>query len=85
MKIKRFKLNDLSTEALQQKEMNAIMGGTRICSCSCYWASQGGSSSDDNKSANYNLGDSGGYSTDGCNQYFDADTAHPDYIYGAYA
>ena len=55
MKIKRFKLNALSAEGLRQKEMNAIMGGTRMCSCSCYWANQGGSSSDDNKSANYNL------------------------------
>ena len=79
MKIKRFKLNALSAEGLRQKEMNAIMGGTRTCSCSCYWANQGGSSLDDNKSANYNLGDTGGNSTNGCNQYFDADTAHIDY------
>ena len=80
MKIKRFKLNALSAEGLRQKEMNAIMGGTRTCSCSCYWANQGGSSLDDNKSANYNLGDTGGSSIHGCNQYFDADTAHLDYL-----
>lgn len=62
MKIKRIKLNALSAEGLRQKEMNAIVGGTRICSCSCYYANSGGSSSSDNKNANYALGDGGGVS-----------------------
>ena len=85
MKIKRFKLNALSAEGLRQKEMNAIMGGTRMCSCSCYWADQGGSSSDVNKSANYNLGSDGGESIHGCNQYFYTNTAHVGYVERAHA
>lgn len=85
MKIKRIKLNALSAEGLRQKEMNAIVGGTRICSCSCYYANSGGSSSSDNKNANYALGDGGGVSYQGCNQYFKADSGHPDYIPGAKA
>lgn len=69
MKFKRFKLNAISAEGLKQKEMNAIVGGTRICYCSCYWADKGGSSSVDNQNANFALGDEGGKSTQGCNQY----------------
>ena len=52
MKIKRFKLNVLSQEELQEKEMNAIIGGNS-CGCACSFAGQGGSSTNDNASANY--------------------------------
>lgn len=65
MKIKRFKLNALSAEGLQQKEMSAIVGGND-CNCSCYWANQGGSPDGANMSANYNYGYS---STQGCNKH----------------
>lgn len=79
MKIKRFKLNALSAEGLRQKEMNAIVGGTRVCTCSCYWEGNGGSPSIDNKNANYALGDYGGESYYGCNQYMKADCGHIPY------
>lgn len=79
MKIKRFKLNALSVEGLRQKEMNAIVGGYRICTCSCYWENKGGSSSSNNKNANYALGDIGGVSYMGCNQYMIADAPHLPY------
>lgn len=68
MKIKRFKLNALSAERLRQKEMCTLVGGVTICSCSCYYANSGGSSSNDNSGANYKIGN-GAYSTVGCNQY----------------
>lgn len=64
MKFKRFKLNALSAEGLRQKEMNAIVGG-KSCTCSCYWAQQGGSQDGANSYANYGIG---GYSSQGCNQ-----------------
>ena len=70
MKLKRLKLSDLSDKSLKDKEMNALKGGNlEGCRCSCYWENQGGSSSDDNMSANYSLGD-GTKSYDGCNQYW---------------
>lgn len=55
MKIKRFKLNALSQEGLQEKEMNAIIGGNS-CGCACSFEGQGGSSTNDNASANYQSG-----------------------------
>lgn len=55
MKIKRFKLNAISAEGLQQKEMNAIVGGN-TCNCGCAYANQGGSSTYDNMNANYGYG-----------------------------
>ncbi len=64
MKIKRFKLNDLSANELRQKEMNAIIGGTDKCSCGCGFYHQGGSSMSDNMQANYNA-DLNSYTT--CN------------------
>jgi len=54
MKIKRFKLNDLSANELRQKEMNAIIGGRNVCGCSCAYADSGGSNTSDNLHANYN-------------------------------
>ncbi len=63
-KLGKLKLNVLSDNNLTDKEMNELKGG-RDCTCSC----NGPSSSSDNKSANYNLGSNGGYSTSGCNSY----------------
>lgn len=69
MLTKKLKLNALSEMMLKDKEMCFIMGG-RFCSCSCaYEGTPGGSSSANNKEANYNLGPDGGYSTSGCNAY----------------
>lgn len=65
MKIKRFKLNVLSAESLQQKEMNAIVGGYS-CGCSCAYADRGGSSISANRDANYAYDTT---STYGCNQF----------------
>lgn len=65
MKIKKIKLNALSSEVLRQKEMDAIIGGN-TCGCSCaYEGAPGGSNFHDNMSANYKLGITSSY---GCNQ-----------------
>jgi len=64
MKIKKIKLNALSSEVLRQKEMDAIVGG-KSCGCSCAYEGRGGSNSSANMYANYNLGISSSY---GCNQ-----------------
>ena len=60
MKIKRFKLNELSANELRKKEMNAIIGGKRPCGCSCAYAGVGGSNTSDNMQANYNYDYSSG-------------------------
>lgn len=53
MKIKRFKLNAISAETLQQKEMSTIMGGEFICGCGCLFEGQpGGSTTAANMNAN---------------------------------
>jgi len=49
--------------------MNALRGG-RTCSCACAYEYSGGSSSGANRDANYGLGGYGGYSTYGCNTYW---------------
>ena len=41
MKIRRFKLNALSAETLQQKEMNVIIGGADSCGCACAYEGMG--------------------------------------------
>ena len=53
MKIRRFKLNTLSAETLQMKEMNVIIGGADSCGCACAYEGMGGSSFSDNTNANY--------------------------------
>lgn len=65
MKLNRIKLNALSESSLQDKEMNAIVGGSEICTCSCDYAERGGSSNCDNMVAN---GQNRYHSTTGCNQ-----------------
>lgn len=69
MKFKRFKLNALSAEGLKQKEMNAIVGGN-TCGCSCAYANYGGSSTSDNKNANYSYDTTSSY---GCIQIMKED------------
>ena len=67
---KKLKLSTLSDSMLKDNEMVAIFGGDeRICSCSCAFEDNGGSTNKDNSAANYKLGDNGGYSTTGCNNY----------------
>jgi natural product precursor len=67
-RLSKLKLNALKEQDLAEKEMNYLRGG-RSCSCSCYYANYGGASTSDNMVANYNIGQNGGYSTNGCNQY----------------
>lgn len=67
-KISKLRLNQLSEIKLQDREMNELRGGEWCCSCSCYWAGNGGSSSNDNSKANYNSHDQN-YSNQGSNCY----------------
>jgi len=70
MKIKKIKLNALSSEALRQKEMDTIVGG-KTCMCSCYYVNAGGSASNTNSGANYAAGID--HSPVGCNNYITVD------------
>lgn len=65
MKLKKIKLNALSQIIVGNKVMNALKGGN-CCQCSCYWEGKSGSSTEDNKSANYSLDT---ISKHGCNQH----------------
>ncbi|MDR2651855.1 MAG: TIGR04149 family rSAM-modified RiPP [Prevotellaceae bacterium] len=67
---KKLRLGILREQYLEEKQMNTLKGGARVCSYSCYWENNTSSSELANRNANYNLGDSGGYSTDGCNQHY---------------
>lgn len=51
MEIKKIKLNKLADNSLAQREMKGIKGGA-CCSCGCFYANQGGSSTQDNGVAN---------------------------------
>ena len=52
-KLEKLKLNVLSEANLLDREMSLLKGGDWSCTCSCYWANNGGSSSSDNSRANY--------------------------------
>ncbi len=70
MELKKIKLNKLSDDALAQRQMKGLKGGgiyRRSCTCSCAYANTGGSSTEDNLTANYRLGSKGGYSKTGDN------------------
>ena len=67
-KTKNLRLNLMSANKLKNKYMDALLGGNGICTCSCYWEENGGSSTNDNGAANYKLGS--GYSLEGCNYYY---------------
>jgi natural product precursor len=70
-KLGKLKLNVLSENNLLEREMNVLRGG-RFCTCACAYANKGGSSSSDNRSANYGIGDDGGYSNyDGSDCYWE--------------
>ena len=75
---RKLKLSALSEALLKDKEMSTIFvgGDSRYCTCSCaYEGLPGGASAEDNRAANYNLGNYGGYSTTGCNQYYMSSTS----------
>ena len=75
---RKLKLSALFEALLKDKEMSTIFGGgdSRYCTCSCaYEGLPGGASAEDNRAANYNLGNYGGYSTTGCNQYYMSSTS----------
>lgn len=77
MLTKKLKLSTLSEALLKDKEMGSLYGGGRDCNCSCYYQGQpGGASSEQNKNANYNIGDYGGDSVQGCNQYHYSPSGH---------
>ena len=70
-KLSKLRLTQLSKAELEARQMNALKGG-QLCSCSCYYANSGGSSSTDNSNANYKGGND--YrSVNGCNQYVNID------------
>ena len=63
MKLKKLKLHEISNADLSEKEMCRILGGGTkgCCQCGCHYAGKGGgSSSEDNNSAN----DAHGYVSD---------------------
>ena len=68
-KIEKLALTMLNRSELAQRQMNYLKGGA-ACTCSCYYANNGGSSSTSNRNANYDLPSGLGYSSEGCNQYF---------------
>lgn len=49
--MKDLKLNNLSKNKLEKKELNNARGG-QLCGCGCYYSGSGGSSSNDNGCAN---------------------------------
>ena len=89
MKLKKLKLNQLLEEDLNNREMNSLKGGNfNFCTCSCYWADQGGSSIEANRNANYNTSGGGGSSQHGCNEYWKAScdvwTSYNTCLYGCH-
>ncbi|MDR1653927.1 MAG: TIGR04149 family rSAM-modified RiPP [Prevotellaceae bacterium] len=50
--MKSIRLNQISANAMNAKEMNAIKGGEHCCGCGCKYANSGGSSSVNNGAAN---------------------------------
>lgn len=66
--MKKLKLNYFETNKLSKEQQNSIIGGDWTCTCSCYYADNGGSSEMDNGCANAEIGP-GGHSTKGDNHY----------------
>ena len=54
--MKDLKLNALASENLSKVEMNQISGKGGVCCCACAYANTGGSSTNDNGSANCKAG-----------------------------
>ena len=67
---KKLKLSTLSETMLKDKEMNGLWGGERKCTCSCMYTEQNGITWEQNSAANYELGETGGYSVGGGNNYW---------------
>jgi natural product precursor len=63
-KMNNLKLNKLEEQNLAERQMYAIKGGGRTCTCSC-----SSNSIQSNMEANYGLGSNGGHSTSGGNCY----------------
>lgn len=59
MKLQKIKLHDISGAELNEREMCRILGGV-TCQCGCHYTTSGGSSTEDNNSAN----DAGGLTSD---------------------
>jgi natural product precursor len=79
-KLEKLRLNVLNEQDLKEKQMNSLRGGT-VCFCSCYYANYGGSSSEDNRNANHNIGGDMAYSVNGCNQYvYNDGLGYPEYF-----
>lgn len=68
--MKTLKLNRIENKLLATKQMNLIKGGGEswVCTCSCLYADNGGSSTEDNGHANGELGP-GGRSNGGDNAF----------------
>lgn len=62
--LKNIKLNRLSDAELLDREMSDLKGG-RSCGCGCHYENSGGSSTSDNRGANYAGGSSGLQSSGG--------------------
>ena len=78
MKLKKIKLNQLSRENLNNRQMNSLIGGYRNCACSC--SATGGSSALDNGHANANGGDYGLKSPGGGHQHCWSGS-HPNWVF----
>jgi len=63
-RIEKLALTLTNRNELAERQMNYLIGGARICECSC--TSQ---TSTDNRDANYSSGNYGYSSTSGCNAY----------------
>ena len=48
----------INLQELLKPQMNGLRGGN-VCNCSCYYALSGGSSTEDNSAANYEVGSGG--------------------------
>ena len=67
-KYTELKILALSKKAISRIQMDKNRGG-RYCTCSCYWTEQNGITITQNAVANYAIGDEGGYSQHGNNEY----------------
>ncbi len=58
MELKKIKLNKLSNNALAERQMKGLKGGSPdgSCFCACRYAKHGGSSTNDNALANSDKG-----------------------------
>ncbi|MCD7932600.1 MAG: TIGR04149 family rSAM-modified RiPP [Tannerellaceae bacterium] len=62
--LKKLRLTQLSQNEMNQREMNALNGGSSFCGCGCHYSGAGGGSS---TAGNYNANQTNGYSSYGGN------------------